>query len=107
MSTNEGDSPDPAKLGGVDATPWAKRFIAQLRKQVPNVPGSCPSCGRNSIGIDINMWTPLQYVAGGGPTFSGKSYPTGILTCGTCGFVRQYNLIILGVVDREGNLRDD
>jgi len=66
----------------------------------------CPSCGHNSWLITPAVDTPIRFPEMG-KFYVGKSVPLTPVICQTCGFIRWFNALKIGALDKaEGHNPD-
>jgi hypothetical protein len=81
---------------------WMAPFVAKINEKIPNS-ATCRVCGQPKLIPHAEMVTPST--VNGRNIDLGSIVPMAMLICQNCGNTTFHNLILMGVLDEEGNVK--
>lgn len=81
---------------------WMDPFIAKINEKIPNS-ATCRVCGQPTMIPHADMVSPST-IRGKGIEL-GSIVPMAMLICQNCGNTTFHNLILMGILDEQGNVK--
>lgn len=83
-----------------------KKIIQELESR--GVKNSCPRCSNsNFVLLDGYFNHPIQPELSNGMVIGGPSVPAVVTACSRCGFLSTHAMGVLGLLDKNGNNKDE
>ncbi|MCI1143160.1 hypothetical protein MOP88_14015 [Sphingomonas sp. WKB10] len=69
--------------------------------------GKCPICSQRQWVLGNHLVQPMPFSRGGGITIGGGSVPLAMLFCNNCGNVQFQSAVMMGLIPRDEEPRND